>query len=411
MEGEKIMEKIRIYHIDQNEDALKLIKQFSQRTPRLHIISSTTSLEEGFDEIQRIFPDIVLIDENVAGGNLAPIIQKIILHSPYLGVIVTCTEYSKGKIRQYMNAGARDCLVKPFTATDLAQSVMKVHKYNQELKDHIVRSTTRILTRAPKMISIFSTKGGVGKSTVSTLLAAGLASLYKEDTAIIDLDLQFGDVSLLLDMKPQKTITNAIESIGQLTSSDLRKIMTKHHIGLHVLPSPLNPEEEDFITEEATLRMFKLAKEEFDYVIIDGPPGFNTQNIIALEQSDLVLLITSPELMALKNTKNGLRTLIDLGIDQDQIKVVVNRYSKKSNISISLIEDVLGLEVFATISNDYPSVIKFLNQGEPQLIYDGNGRISKDLRAIIEGLRTYHTVPAQKGKANIFQWLMQKVHK
>jgi pilus assembly protein CpaE len=405
------MEKIRIYHIDSNDDARKLIKQFSQRAPRLHIISSSATLEEGFEEIPRLFPDIVLIDENVASGSLAPIIQKIIMQSPYMGVIVTSTEYSKGKVRQYMNVGARDCLVKPFTAADLAQSVMKVNKYNQELKSHIVRNTTRILTRAPKMISIFSTKGGVGKSTVSTLLASGLASIYKEDTAIIDLDLQFGDVSLLLDIKPQKTITNAIEGIGQLTPSGLRNVMTKHHIGLHVLPSPLNPEEEDFITEEATTKMFKLVKEEFDYVIIDGPPGFNTQNIIALEQSDLVLMITSPELMALKNTKNGLRTLVDLGIDPEQIKIVVNRYSKKSNISIAVIEDVLGIEVFATIANDYNSVIKFLNQGEPNLIYDSNGKIAKDLRGIIEGLRSYHTVPAHRRKKNVLQWLLHKVQR
>jgi pilus assembly protein CpaE len=405
------MEKIRIFHIDQNDDALKLIKEFTKKTSKLHIIDSTSSIEEALEDIPRIFPDIVLIDENILNGNLAPVIQKIILQSPYLGVIVTSTEYSKGKVRQYMNAGARDCLVKPFTATDLAQTVLKVNRYNQELKNHIVRNATKILTRAPKMITVFSAKGGVGKSTVSTLLSTGLSSIFKEDTAIIDLDLQFGDVSLLLDLKPKLTITNAIEGIGQITSSELRKIMTKHMMGMHVLPSPLNPEEEDFITEEALIKMFKLAKEEFDYVIVDSPPGFNTQNIVALEQSDLVLLITSPELMALKNTKNGLKTLTELGIEKDRIKVVVNRYSNKTNIPINLVEDVLAIEVFATISNDYPSVIKFLNQGEPQIIYDGNGKIAKDLKAIIEGLRTYHTVPIQARKRSIMQWFANKMKK
>jgi len=390
------LERIRVYHIDAADEAHQLVRKFTQDQQSILLVGAAKSLAQAMEEINRVFPDVILIDENTAPDNFPVVIQKLLLKSPYLGIIVTTTEHGTVRMKQFMNAGARDYLIKPFASTDLLQSISQVHGYVKGLKKHLVANSTRILTRAPQMITVFSTKGGVGKSTISTLLSAGLASLYRERTVIVDLDLQFGDISLLLDVRPKTTITNVTEAIERLTAEELKKQLVKHSMGVYVLPSPFRPEEEEFITDAALQKMFALLKQEFDYIIVDCPPGFTDQVIVALEQSDFILFVTSPELLALKNTKMGLKTISELSISQEKVKIIVNRFSAKSQFPVSLIEDTLNIPVYETVSNDYMNIIQFLNQGQPQVVFEGKGQVGKDIKRMIEGLRNYHTILPQE---------------
>jgi len=392
------MEKIRIYHIDESLEAQQLVKSFVQKQASFRVVGSSSSAIEGIEEISRLFPDIVIIDENTVPKDLTFFIQKLLQNTPYLGIIITTSEYSSQKLKQYMHVGARGYLAKPFNSSELVDSIIDIYDFLQRLKNHMIINSSRILIRAPKMITVFSTKGGVGKSTIATLLSIGLAHLYKEQTAIIDLDLQFGDISLLMDVKPKTTITNMTEVIDRLESEDIRSFLFKHQMGVHILPSPLKPEEAEFITEASLQKMFTLFKKEFDYTIIDCPPGFTEQAIVALEQSDVILFITSPELISLKNTKLGIMTLKEIGVDTDKIKIVVNRYSDKNPFSFELIEEVLGIPVFASVSEDYVHVIEYLNQGQPELLFQSKGTIKKDLQYLIESLRQYHMVSSPQTK-------------
>jgi pilus assembly protein CpaE len=397
------VEKIRIYQINASESGVELIKQYVSKNNVLRLLDSTTSHVFALEEIPRYFPDIILIDEAAFDIELSEYVQKLILRAPYAAIVVMTSSYSTNMAKNLMNVGVRDILNKPFSSDDLVESIIKVHKFNQEIKQYIAKNGTKMLTTAPKMVTVFSTKGGVGKSVLSTLIASGLATFLKEDTAIVDLDLQFGDVSLLLDIKPKATITTAIEKIDELSSIELKKILSKHSMGMYVLPSPLNPEEEEFITSEALVALFKKLKQEFDYIIIDSPPGFTDQVIVALEQSDIILFITSPEISALKNTQNGLKTLRQLEIDMSKVKIIVNRYTTKTKINLATIEDVLNMPVYTTIADDYENIIQFLNLGEPKIIYESRNKIAKDLRKLIEELRTYLFIA--KAKTSRWKWL------
>ncbi|WP_176560307.1 AAA family ATPase [Brevibacillus dissolubilis] len=390
------MDKIHLYHLDASEEAHELVKRFVKDEATIRLVGSSKNLQEGITEIGRVYPDVILIDENIAPGQLYPHIQTLLVKFPFIGIIVTSTDQLVVKLKQFMNVGARDCLIKPFGASDLINSVNNVHRYVKQLKKQIIEQSARILVRSPKIISVISTKGGVGKSTISTLLTSGLASHYKERTAIVDLDLQFGDVSLLMDVNVKNTITNITESIEKLDAASLPPLLTKHHSGASIIPSPLNPEEADFITEYQLHRMFDLLREEFNYIIVDCPPGFTDQAIVALEQSDTILFVTTPELIALKNTKSGLKTMTELGIDPEKIKVVVNRFSSKHNFPLTVIEEVLGVPVYMTVSNDYVNIIDFFNQGHPQLVYESKSSLAKDMLRMIESVRTYHQIVKKK---------------
>lgn len=398
------MERIRVYSYSKNKESSEIIQQFIQKHPHIRHLDHAFSRTQTLEEITKFYPDVVIIDDNIGNENLTSIVHQILLTSPYVGIIILVSEHSSSQFKSYMNVGARDLLLKPYTSSDLAHSISTVYKHIQELKSSITENSATILTKSSKMITVFSTKGGVGKSVISTLLTTGLASHFREETVIIDLDLQFGDVSLLLDLKPKKTISNIIDQVDKISGEELRKMLTKHEKGMYVLPSPQNPEEEEFITEEGLTKVFKLLKQEFDFVIVDSPPGFTNQAIVALEQSDTIFFITSPEIIALKNTKNGLNTFKQLEISMDKVHLLVNRYSPRSKISTSKIEQILSQRVHATISDDYEHVTEFLNLGDPSIIYDSKTKINKELKQIINNLRAFYTFPQKKRKTwkNVF---------
>jgi pilus assembly protein CpaE len=399
------MDKVRIYYLSESEEAHVTMNKFVEKYSNLYIMKSSYSKEEALKDIDQLFPDIIFIDEETIDDDFIHFIHKLVLIDPYSGIIVSSDDDNVGKIRKLMLAGVKDFLVKPFSSAEFSNTIQEVYTNSKLLKSHITKNATRILNRAPKMITVFSTKGGVGKSTISTLLASGLSHILKEDTAIVDLDLQFGDVSLILDVKPKATITNVIEQINDISREDLRNQLTTHPMGIKILPSPINPEEEDFIDEHSLARLLKMLKEEFDYVIIDCPPSFTDQIIVALEQSDLILFITSQELNTLKNTKNGLKTLVDLGVNLDKVRVISNRYSEKSNVTLELMEDVLKHPIYRTLSSDYNRIVQFLNHGKPEFIFEGTGKIGKELKGIIKDLRIIHTVNKPFRKVSLWKKL------
>jgi len=390
------LQKARVFHIDASEASRELLEEMLAGKPGIHLLGHASSVEAGLEEIKRLYPDIVILDENVSGAAVAEDVGQLLTRSPYLAVLVTTSDDTGVKWRQLMNAGARDVLSKPYHADELIQALRNVYGHIQPLRDHYAEHSTKLLIRSPKMITVFGTKGGIGKSTLSSMLAAGLSYRFREDTALVDLDLQFGDISVMMDIVPQATMTHAVERIEQLTGAELRELMTKHPLQLHILPSPQNPEEADFISEPALIKIFTLLKEQFDYVVVDCPPGFSESSVVALERSDLILFVTSPELISLRNTKTGLKTMRELGIDSSKIKIVVNRHSAKSHFNKSMIEEILGAPVYKFLSNDYPQVLKSINQGRPEWIYDSSSTLGKDLGDMIEGLRMFYTLDAER---------------
>jgi len=399
------LHKMRVFHLNASDASHELLEEMLRGEPNIHVLGHSPSVAGGFEEMKRYFPDVVILDESACSGPAADDVQKLLTHSPYLAVLVTTSEDTSAKRRQLMNAGARDVLSKPYPAEELVESLRSVYDYIRPLRDHYAGHSTRLLIRAPKMITVFGTKGGIGKSTLSSMLAAGLSYRFREDTALVDLDLQFGDISVMMDIVPQATLTHAVENIEKLTGRELRQLMTKHPLQLYILPSPQNPEEADFISEPALIKVFSLLKEQFDYVVVDCPPGFTESSVVALERSDVILFVTSPELISLRNTKTGLKTMYDLGIDESKIKIVVNRHSSKSHFTKGMIEDILGVPVYKFLSNDYPHVLKSINQGRPEFIYDSKSSLGKDLGAMIEGLRSYYTLDAgRKPQRSWWPW-------
>jgi len=221
-------------------------------------------------------------------------------------------------------------------------------------------------TGAGLVVTVFSPKGGVGKTVLATNLAISLAAKTKQQISLVDVDLQFGDISVMLKLKPHFTIAD-LTSSGKLDKEKLFSVLTSYQDLVQVLPAPLNPEQADLITPELLAASVQLLKASSAYVFIDTPPSFNDHVLTILDQTDLLLLVGTLDLPCLKNVKLCLKTLELLSFPRERLKLVLNRVESGLGIDQLDVQKVFQEKVLAEIAND-PAVTLAVNQGKPVVL-------------------------------------------
>ncbi|OLO38945.1 hypothetical protein BTR23_10385 [Alkalihalophilus pseudofirmus] len=286
------------------------------------------------------------------------ICQELSRQFPLTAVILVL---SKNDIdyKKAMFSGAVDVVDIENDEQEFVDSIIKAEKVvNLKLQgDHGVEE------KQAKVITICSTKGGVGKTTISVNLAVAL-NKHNLKVAVIDLDLQFGDVALLFDQQPNHTIYDWVKGSYENGDKSYESFLLKNKLGIDILAAPTLPEFAELITGEHIAYLLDSMKKEYDVIIVDTPPAFVETSLVALEHSDFILLIASLDLPALKNGKLAIDTLSILGL-KDKIHVILNRDSETDGMTKELTEDVLGMKVNGTIPSDYRTVIASINKGEP----------------------------------------------
>lgn len=235
-----------------------------------------------------------------------------------------------------------------------------------------------------KVITVCSTKGGVGKTTISANISAAFA-LKNLKVAVIDLDLQFGDLSLLLDKQPERTIYEWVKESYESGDKSFENYMNHHKTGLDILSAPTLPEFSELITGEQVAYLIEEMKKKYDVIVIDTPPAFVETSLVALENSDVILLISSLDLPSIKNGKLAIDTLNVLGL-KDKIKIVLNRDDAISEMKADLVEGVLGMEIKSRIPSDYRTVISSINKGTPFVLAAQKTAVSKSIMNLISTL-------------------------
>lgn len=242
----------------------------------------------------------------------------------------------------------------------------------------------QIQSRKGKMVVICSAKGGVGKTTLAVNLAIAL-NKKKLHVALMDGDFQFGDVNVAMDLGSSFSISDIAESIETLDEFSLNSFMAKHPSGVRVLPAPDRPELADLITPDIINEVSELILEHYHYLIVDTGVGLNDQTLTLLEKADEILLMTTLELISIKNTKLMLQTLQTLEM-RDKVKVVLNRSTMESVIQANEVLQILQIENPFYIPNNFPIASKSLNLGIPFVINQSSTDIAKAVFKIAEHL-------------------------
>jgi pilus assembly protein CpaE len=234
-----------------------------------------------------------------------------------------------------------------------------------------------------KLITVFSAKGGCGKTTLSTNLAAALAAGGRHEVVLVDLDLAFGDVAIALQLFPAHTIADAVPLGDALDDAALQALLTPHSPGLTTLVAPVEPGAADTISASLVAAILERLKDMYDYVVVDTPPAFDDQVLAAFDASDVIALIATLDIPALKNLKLTLETLELLNYPRERWHIVLNRADSKVGLSINEVEKTLGTAISAQIpsSRDVPATI---NRGVPIVLDDPKHAVSEAVAEFAE---------------------------
>jgi pilus assembly protein CpaE len=214
-----------------------------------------------------------------------------------------------------------------------------------------------------QMICVLGLKGGSGKTLTCTNLAVALADAGRR-VAVIDLDLQFGDVGLALGLKPERTIYDLVRAGGSLDAQKVSDFMPQHPSGVRALLAPTRPDHAGVVTNEFLRDVFEVLREAHDFVIVDTPPGFTPEVIAAVDASTAVCMVAMLDSLSLKNTKLGFETLELMEYDDQNVRFVLNRADSKVGISSDDVLAIMGHRPTILVPSDR-DVTRSINEGQP----------------------------------------------
>jgi len=233
-----------------------------------------------------------------------------------------------------------------------------------------------------RVITVFSAKGGCGKTTVATNLAAAIADNGRRQVCLLDLDLAFGDVAIALQLFPAHTIADAVPIADTLDATAIEALLTPHSPGLTTLVAPVEPGAADIPTP-VVATILHLLREMFEYVVVDTPPAFTDHVLAAFDESDVFALLATLDIPALKNLKLTLETLDLLNYPRDKWRIILNRSDSKVGLAMGEVEKTLRVPISAEVpsSRDVPASI---NRGVPIVLESPNHSVSSAIKQFAE---------------------------
>lgn len=360
--------------IDTEPQSIEVLKMYLNELDFIQITETFTDFINGYNYILEMRPSIVIIDISNKPELALDFINKISTNHKTCKIIVTSSNYSTDTIIKAMRAGAREFLPKPIIKDELFISFNKI-------KEQIAGHTSE--TEKCRVITTFSNKGGIGKTAIATNLALELANITKEKVALIDLNLQLGDITTFLDINPSFDISYVIQNLSRIDETFLLSTLEKYKdTNLYILADPPYLEQAEDITAEQISTLFEVLKKTFSYIVVDTGANFDGKTITALDNSDLILLITIVNLPAIRNCQRCLDLFGRLGYEKEKIKVVLNRYMENDEIKTEDVEDVLGQEIYWKVPNNYFTIMSAINKGIPVSTVNAESNISQSYREL-----------------------------
>lgn len=383
--GEIVSRKIRVVVADDVKETRKNIITLLEFESRIEVIGEAANGEEALEVAERLRPDLILMDINMPVMDGLKATEKISEQFPDTIVVIMSVQGEREYFKKAMYCGAKEYLVKPFTLDDLIDTIIKTYDKEQNRKKYIIDTEDKKTNeRDPKVITIFSTKGGVGKTTIAVNTAISLAQATDTKVALIDLDLQFGDVAVMLNITPTKTIADLIDEIGGLNEEILDEYMIEYIKGVDILAAPSKPEYAEYIAPNHIEKILSVLKKEYQYIIFDSVSTLSDITLTALDNSDQVFFVSTMNLPTIKNVKLGLEIMNSLHYHDEKVKIVLNKTSKHFGIKAHDVEEVLGKAVSICIPEDNKTVIPSVNKGHPFMRTRADAKISKCIRDLTQ---------------------------
>jgi pilus assembly protein CpaE len=307
-------DKIRILICDDIGDTRENLAKLIGFEPDMQVVGTAGGGQEAVNLAKKERPHVILMDINMPdmdGITATEIISNTVPESP---IIMMSVQGEQDYLRRSMLAGAREFLVKPFSADELINAIRHVHELEKVRRQRYAPLQQQVAVAADtggaggveagKIIAFFSPKGGVGRTTIATNLAVALHQVTGKPVVLVDGSLPFGDIAVILNMSPKaKTIADLIGSFEQADADVVESILVQHSTGIKVMLAPPTPESTELITGAHIKHVLELLRQRYAYVVVDTWPSFQEQVITMLDVSDVILTLMTLEITSLKNVR------------------------------------------------------------------------------------------------------------
>lgn len=327
-------------------------------------IVEATSLDEAKSSLKaaRNRGRIAVLGPGLALADVLAFAEEVERERDGAATLLVTQSLEPSLLRQALRSGVDDVLTVSATAEEWSEAVSRARA--TIAAEHDVATGGPESSSRGRIVSVFSTKGGCGKSLVASNLAVLAAERLQRRTALVDLDLQSGDLAIMFQVMPALSIFDAALDADRLDEEALEGYFTGHRSGVSLLAAPLEPSLAEQVEPDGVSTILELLPKMFPLTIVDGPPLFSDQMLVALDASDDIILVGSMDVPSIKNLKLAISTLTQLGHPRHQLKIVLNRADSKVGLRTNEVEKSLGVEIDVQIpsSRDVPLSI---NQGTP----------------------------------------------
>jgi pilus assembly protein CpaE len=382
--------------VDQDDDFVASAKELFDGS-----LPVARSLEEAAHTVSSGDVRMLLIGPSFNSDEAMEQIRQVHNQDPSLVLMLVAEEVTADLLRKGMRIGVSDVLEMPLDEDKIEAAI-------EQFAHDVLRRKSSVAAHRPpeeeakqqgRIVTVTSAKGGSGKTVLATNLALLLNRFPDKKVCLVDADLQFGDVCLVLQLEPRFTMVNAAHELHKLDAELLDSLLTEHPSGLKVLAAPLEPAFADDITTAGLMQMLDVLKESYDYVVVDTAAMLDELILSLIEKSDDILMLVDMDLPSVKNAKLALETMRLLKFSTSGVQLVLNRSNSKAKLDTKEIEGALKMAISASIPSD-AVVAASVNEGRPVVETDPKSKVAKGFESVAELIAG--KVPEASSKAGLF---------
>ena len=356
---------IRILVLSDSPQASDVIAAMLQSEPGFNVSISAAAYGEGTRAARQTSPDVVvLVADSLAAADPVAEVEELEASAPQAAIVVLGVD-ARTPPREFYLAGARDCLSPPYDRETVTNSVRRAYQLERRVRERLEMAQGSSQRRHRcKTIAVHGVKGGVGATTIAANLAVGLRQLTGERVALVDASLQAGDIGVALNLIGSAGLDDVVMKLNELDTDLMNRILITHSSGVRVLLAPRDLERVEAIGGDEIRRVLTFMSSHFDYIVVDTAPYLDTPGLAALDHADQIVLLTTPEVPALRNAGRFVQTARRLGYPPNKLLLALNRVGSRNGVPVSEVEKSLGWRPQATISSDGAAFIRAANHGE-----------------------------------------------